>query len=652
MDVGIRHHDGGLPQNGNDHVLLLGHLLGDFGQHFVDGGHGIRGHQILHPQPQLFVFLGGLQIIARLGLGNVPGKAAGVDPRVPQNVPGAEAPVQIMPQFAAMAQGDVHGNLVGVLGRVVQGGFGGVHGDVQADFPPVFHIKLAGGDVILIAAVVPDLYTEGIAVGGLAIAVAVDVLHAHFVQQGVGALDVIRAIVQFVFPGQIQAHHVVDLVRVDGAGNGFAEADVAHHVLPGLGSVVLGHGAVGVEAVGGVHEDHGHGVVETSGVNGITALFLVFQQQGVIREEGFGDVDVAADYVHELDFVVFLVLGLHIIKIGQLLAVRVHLEIIGIAHPVGGGGAGVGHDPGIQNGEVRVDEAFEGDAGQGRGGVGQFPVGHVHLVEHIRPHALFFRVVIPQLRGEGLQEFIIGFLGAVAFFRVIGMELLEVMGGLEHFGVAAPALDGAENQEAAVGLIEGHLEGPVVDPLKGHGGAVRLAAGAHVGGDHRGQLLVHDEAVVGEFKVFHGHRLAVGPLQPLTEVEGEDGVVLVGLIALEDVADDLVGIGGGHAQQGLVAAHEHVGIPVDGGGTGDEGAAVVADFVIQVRIQHFVHQFGLQGQALCHRGKRPGFHLGGQNGRFCVGFCAFRPGAHGQSQDAQRQNKRQNAGQLLHSHTS
>ena len=386
------------------------------------------------------------------------------------------------------------------------------------------------------------------------------------------------------------------------------------------------------------------------GVGLHVALFLVLAIEGnVVDGGGFtGKVRFAGHVLHLHHFHVFHQGGNHVIEIGQLVAVGVHLEVIGVAHPGGNAVVVAFHDPGIQMGEVGLDQALEGDVGQRVGGVGELPVGHVNLVEHVSPVVRFLHVVVADGGGEGLHELPIGVQGAVALFGKVLMEGLQVMGGLEDVGVALPAVGGNVHQEAAVGELEGELEGVVVNHFEGEGIAGGQAAVAHVSGDSGSQLFVEHEVFNAELHVVHGDFGAVGPLQALAQGEGELSHVVVHFAAAQHVGDDLAGVGGGHGHQAFVHADEAVRVPVDHGGGQPQGAAVVADFHIQVLVQDLVGQLGLFGKTLFHGSQFAGFDLFVEHGGLGVG--AFGHGGHCDHAHHQRQDDQ--PGHFLHGSTS
>ena len=632
-DVGFGLHD----------VQHFAHLFGQIGHNGVHRFFGGHGHQGLHFQIEILIILGGGQEIGAAF--QHAGQAALIHPVLPQGL-AAQAPVQIVPQLRGMAPGDAHGHFVGFHGGAHQGRLGGVYVRLQANFAPEFHQQFAEGDEVVGFFVVPDLPAEGQAGGGFPVAVAVDVLHAQFVQQGVGGFQVVIAGVIGVDFAESLIHGFYDFLRVHRVHQRLTEAHVVYHFLPCLGGVVGLHGAVGVQAVVGVDVENGGVGVGGGHVGGDAGLLFVFTIEGdVVDGGGFAaEVSLAAHVLHLHHFHVLHQGGGEVIHVRQLIAVRVHLEVIGVALPGGHAVLAGDHHPGIQVGEIGLDQALEIFAGQRVHGVGAFPVGHVHLIEDVGPGVVLRHIVIAHDGAEGLQEFIIGLQRAVAFLGVALMELLQVMGGLEQVGIALPSGDGKMHREAAVGLFEDELEGGIVNDFEGEGIPGGGAAVAHVGRHHGGELLIQHEILDAEAIVFHGDFFTVGPLQALANRKGKLGLIVVHLIILHHVGGHVAGVGGSHGQQGFVVAHEHVRVPVHGLGDQPHGAAVIAAFIVQIFIQNFVGNPGIFGQALFHRGQLAGFHPLGQHGRFVVG--AFR-GA-GKGAHAQQHREGQYQGQFLH----
>ena len=330
-----------------------------------------------------------------------------------------------------------------------------------------------------------------------------------------------------------------------------------------------------------------------------------------------------------------------IIDVGQLLSVRVHLVIIGIALPQLHVVLAGNHDPGIQHGEVFFHQARELLRGQAIDGVGDFPGGHIDLVEYVSPDALFRNVVIADGRGKGLKEFVIRFQRTMAFFREVLMEGFQIIGRLDEIRIAIEARRGKINAQRTVGAGELQLEGHLVDDSEFKGNAVHR----HPGGDSGGQFLVENEMLHGEGHVVHGHFHAVGPLQPLAQGEGVGGAVVADLIIRHQVGLYHVGVHALHGQQVFRHAHEHVGVPVHLGKNRPQGAAVNAAFVFQLLGGIVVvGQARVFRQSFFHRGQLAGLNPFRQHGG--LGVFDFRQG-----RDAHRgkgQHQRQKQCNLLH----
>ena len=383
------------------------------------------------------------------------------------------------------------------------------------------------------------------------------------------------------------------------------------------------------------------------GVGGDAGLRLVFTIQGdVVDGGGFtAEVGFARHVLHLNHFHVFHQGGGHVIDVRQLLAFVIHLEVVGVALPGGDAVIAGLHDPGIQMGEVGgLAGVLEVHAGEGVVGVGQFPVGHVDLVEDVAPHAFFGHIVITHDGAVGLQELIVRVQRAVALFREVRMEGLQEVSGLQELGVALPASDGEMHGKSAVAGVEGQGEGLVVDDFELHGLAGSGAAVAHPRGHNGSQLLVEHEVLNAELDVFHGHFFAVGPLESLAELEGEHGLIVIGGELFHHVGGDDVGVGALHGQEVFIHAHEAVGVPVDHGGDQAQGAAVIAALIIQVLVQDFLDDTGGFGKTLFHGGKLAG--LNGCIQHRSLGVVAFGGRGHGEQRYDHRQN--QQPRQLFH----
>ena len=372
--------------------------------------------------------------------------------------------------------------------------------------------------------------------------------------------------------------------------------------------------------------------------------FLVFLIEGDVVDGGGFPAEIrAAGHVLQLHhFHIFHQGGGDIIDVGELIAFGIDFMIVGIAFEGHHAAVALFQNPGIQAGDVlgfsRVLEIF---AGEHVHGVGAFPVGAVHLVEHVNPDALGLGVVVAHDLGVRRQEFPISVLRSVAFHGVILMEALEIMSGLENIRIALPARDGEMHRQSAVGVLRNELKGPVVHHFHPKGRAGGNAAGAQVRRHHGGKLFVKYEIVEPEQVVLHGHRFAVGPPEPLAQGEGEFPEILAGLVAFHDIRRNLVAVGRTHGQKRFVAHDESVGVPVDHLGHQPQGSAILADFKVQIFVQNLVGYLGMLGQTLFHRRQLALLHQLFQHGCFAIGSLGRRRQGQHPRQENQAQYRRQ-----------
>ena len=200
-----------------------------------------------------------------------------------------------------------------------------------------------------------------------------------------------------------------------------------------------------------------------------------------------------------------------LVDVGKLLALGVDLEVVGVALQHRHGLLYVGDDPGIEHREA---DPLRREL---------LPADDVLGVEQVPPLARGQRPLLDHVLQLGQR-------------RVVGMELLQVVLGLDQLLVAAPAVDGELDQEAPVGLGKADSEGVVVDHLERHRRAGGGAAVAQPVREAGRQLLVQQYVLVGEQHVIHRHRHAVGPLQSRTQAQRKDAVAVAHLEALQHVA--------------------------------------------------------------------------------------------------------------------
>jgi len=196
------------------------------------------------------------------------------------------------------------------------------------------------------------------------------------------------------------------------------------------------------------------------------------------------------------------------------------------------------------------------------------------------------------------------------------VELFQIVRRLENLDIAAPARDAQHQQEPAIGLVKGDGKGVIILDLDHIWGAGAFVAGTQPGRRARGQLGVHHDVFIGEPDVLGGYRRPVGPLDPLAQVEGELGLGCIHLEGIADVARDLFAQDTRGVDQGLVAHHENVRIPVGGGGQGADGPSVATDLEGELGGRHRVRDLGLERQALLDRRQLARGNQLGEHGGF------------------------------------
>ncbi len=245
-------------------------------------------------------------------------------------------------------------------------------------------------------------------------------------------------------------------------------------------------------------------------------------------------------------------------------------------------------------GIAHIDEALRRRRRRADPRVERRQVDIVVGVHHVEPAINRHPVLLATF--GGLQD--------LGFGRVLGVELLQVVGGTEEEERcgARLALD-----EVRVGLLPRVLDGKRVDDLD----LRRLAVDQKLDvGTAGGEVLVVGDVFPEEAEILGSEGLAVRPFVPGAQLEGELAAVLL-LVALEDVrlqlelvvVDDEARVAEDRHQTRIArAGHQHV-----------ELAALLAGTVATGKV---IDHPGLLGNALVDRRQGAGLHLIGEHRRF------------------------------------
>ena len=179
------------------------------------------------------------------------------------------------------------------------------------------------------------------------------------------------------------------------------------------------------------------------------------------------------------------------IGIRQLVAGRIHVPVVGVSFEDGALVAVLCQNPGVQGREP-----------QGLFGAG-IPVRLVLVGQQLGP---FGFVVLFQFGGQ------------VGLRGVLLMELLQIVGRLDHEVVAGnPGVQGGD--EEAVRLAERQLKGEVVDNLQLRRVKQGIALCVELTRKRFLDVRIPVNILKREANVFRGHRLTIGPLQPIANLE-------------------------------------------------------------------------------------------------------------------------------------
>ena len=263
-----------------------------------------------------------------------------------------------------------------------------------------------------------------------------------------------------------------------------------------------------LDRIGAGDVGHHRDVLATLGNFDLVAalgLVLLVEREVGRRHEARLHVDLALDdhQVHRL--LVLEHLALDLVDVGQLVASLVDRPEVGIAL----------HDDGV--GRRRRHHAIGGD----------------HRVIRIQPPGLDRALLAPEV-DPALDALVGGDLGQFVGAHILGVILLHVVGRHQEGGAIearlARAVLGDDFGEQRVGLSEGYREGlGILD-----GDDKRLAIGHQRRGNVRRQFGIEEHVLIPEAHVVGGHRLAIRPLEPLEQREGELGRVVVDGIGLNE----------------------------------------------------------------------------------------------------------------------
>ena len=403
------------------------------------------------------------------------------------------------------------------------------------------------------------LQYEILAAGSLAPAVAVAIGHPHLIQQrhrplrivvGVGArpLWVVER-----SPGihgvllrrrHAQEHELVDLVAVHRQRHRLPEPLVQedralHRVRVVQVEPERDAGVLGILPLQ-------HAVVAD-------LLVLLVQREAARIGEAPADVHLALHHAQDRHLLVGEERRLHAVDVGQLIAGAVHREEVGVAGKEDGGRVAPLLDPRRQF-RARVPQG-------GRTGHARQQAGDPVVVA----------VLLGELLGVGVE---------------LGMELPHVVRRCEkparlHFGPVQQQCQTVERDRSrkrdhqrvvTVRLPTGELT-PHREPAAAPGGNIEV----------RQNVVIHPHEVRG------GERLAVRPLHPLAQMDGEHGLVVGDLVPLGAVRDGFVERGVGPEQEGLASA-VHVAPVGRPGARGPQLAAVAAGLFVRLQHQRIVRQ--------------------------------------------------------------
>ena len=209
----------------------------------------------------------------------------------------------------------------------------------------------------------------------------------------------------------------------------------------------------------------------------VLAGYLVLLVQGEVVEPGaeHGEIRFAGDDLQVVGLAVDD-LGLNVVHVGQLVAGRVHLPVVGVAHVALAGVGTLGEDPGVLGGLLQV------------------------LLR--APEEVVVERLVP-----GVETLFLG--QCVGVGVVVDVPLLEVVEGVEYLPTAAGRA-GVLGEQRVVRLVGFEAYGVIVDLDRA------FDLGDPVPG---GDLVVPVRVLVHEHVVVGGHRVAVRPLGALAQVE-------------------------------------------------------------------------------------------------------------------------------------
>jgi hypothetical protein len=433
---------------------------------------------------------------ALLATGGVPETEAGGTVAV---APGGHVPDRFQVEVVAGHRGAVHVEIVGRAEFGVEGGVDRAEVQLDPDLGPVLldHAEGIGrGDTCGGVHVQQD-QVQCLAVLSLARPLAL-ALQAQAIQQAVGRieveLDVVLARPLHVVVGVLRRQGLADaaesseegrvhVVTVDREGQGGTEVGLEEQL------------AQRFVLVGQIHAQGQQGGVVLPPQHRVVVLLLVLdvQLRGVVPQRVALEVQVPIGCA-EVQGILGEDLDLDGIDERQLPTVRVGLP------------------------EVRVALELRGTA-LGVRGAGDL-IGTEHRAFGVGPPV----VAVPEVLVPGVETRLLGGLLDLVLVRVVRVELLEVVLGLDELvadgRVAHVLLEQGER------VLEVDDDRELVRGLDG-GASVPVTEPERSGGD-RG--LVSQVVVDREDQVLRGEGLAVGPLQTFTQDEGE---LRVGVVLLE-----------------------------------------------------------------------------------------------------------------------